>query len=485
VWVGADFPYDSNHDGVADRNECNPNNGTVCDCNTSYAANCIWENPEFSESQEATCVSNGYPGAPYDSAVHPGAIEQCDGKDNDCNPQTSASGGEADVDHDGYFAGCGLDCNDNDALINPGVSEGMMNVWTCFDGIDNDCDGVVDTDCAIDILPGSQSVTPGSVVVGGSCGTGTESALSSSSLNNTYECLKETKIHGNYTLTALWTFSTLGMPTGTDYELRVDGYRNTGDNDGFNFSVAVKQGPTSPFCTNADVGTASTIVSITDFQPDPNKLQSADVGVDKDKVCVRLTDSNASSDPSIQDTLTLDRVYLFPAPVAVGDYLPLCDVAGPGALCDVGTLAEQTSYKSTARSDDFREGLSEEQSGGNFRVWHTWQFMNVPAGSGHKLHFEGNRMCAPDPCSLDDFKFYYSTDPATWSLTDPLAGFTAISGATINTTADSVGGLDSASFGGSALSGMFYIRVIDAQNTGSSGSQNTLSVDHLTIRTIP
>jgi hypothetical protein len=51
-------------------------------------------------------------------------------------------GGCKDRDNDGYFnkAGCGtaVDCDDNDAAVNPGAVE------ECTDGIDNDCDGLID-----------------------------------------------------------------------------------------------------------------------------------------------------------------------------------------------------------------------------------------------------------------------------------------------------------------------------------------------------
>lgn len=52
---------------------------------------------------------------------------------------------ETDVDGDGWTV-CENDCNDDDATINPGSSE------ICDDGIDNNCDGVVDEGCSSQCL---------------------------------------------------------------------------------------------------------------------------------------------------------------------------------------------------------------------------------------------------------------------------------------------------------------------------------------------
>ena len=42
-----------------------------------------------------------------------------------------------DLDGDGYFGGIGGDCDDNNWSVNPGAIETL-------DGVDNDCDGLVD-----------------------------------------------------------------------------------------------------------------------------------------------------------------------------------------------------------------------------------------------------------------------------------------------------------------------------------------------------
>jgi len=65
-----------------------------------------------------------------------------------------------DIDSDGYDSDqrSGLDCNDNDANVNPGVAE------VCSDSIDNDCDGSIDEGCT--------TATPSSGDSGGGGGGG-------------------------------------------------------------------------------------------------------------------------------------------------------------------------------------------------------------------------------------------------------------------------------------------------------------------------
>jgi hypothetical protein len=98
------------------------------------------------------------------AAINPSATERCDGVDNDCDGSTDepdavdASTWYADSDNDGYgdagttATACDApsghtsddtDCDDGEAAVNPGASE------RC-DGVDNDCDGDIDEDSAID-----------------------------------------------------------------------------------------------------------------------------------------------------------------------------------------------------------------------------------------------------------------------------------------------------------------------------------------------
>jgi hypothetical protein len=73
-----------------------------------------------------------------DPARHPGAVEVCNRIDDDCDGTLPPD--EADVDLDSFTA-CDGDCNDTDVAISPARDE------VCDDGVDNNCDLVVDEGC--------------------------------------------------------------------------------------------------------------------------------------------------------------------------------------------------------------------------------------------------------------------------------------------------------------------------------------------------
>ncbi len=156
---------DLDGDGVADALLADPSMGLVI----------LWNQSVDDADGDGFSVEEGDCDDGSD-LTHPGAAEQCDEEDNNCDGALPAI--EEDGDHDGS-TGCDGDCDDTDASFHPGADEGC-------DALDQDCDGSpgpleLDADgdgyaeCQGDCDDSDPSIQPedfdgdGSSVCGGDC----------------------------------------------------------------------------------------------------------------------------------------------------------------------------------------------------------------------------------------------------------------------------------------------------------------------------
>jgi MYXO-CTERM domain-containing protein len=134
---GCNFP-DCGNGTLDDGEECDDGNFTPNDGCTTCTEHFDEDDDGFFD--DVDCDDNA-PG------VFPGALEECDGIDNDCDGVID-NGLTVDNDFDGAFGpgSCGevTDCNDNDGSINPAAAE------QC-DGIDNNCNDAIDEGLDIDL----------------------------------------------------------------------------------------------------------------------------------------------------------------------------------------------------------------------------------------------------------------------------------------------------------------------------------------------
>ncbi len=116
----------------------------ACDPSSYFCANGAGPDGGWSEVAGTDCDDEN-------PLRFPGNPELCDGRDNDCDGVIPAS--EIDADGDG-FAACSGDCDDANPTVRPGADE------ICGDGIDNDCDLIVDEDC-YEPMCGDGAIDPG------------------------------------------------------------------------------------------------------------------------------------------------------------------------------------------------------------------------------------------------------------------------------------------------------------------------------------
>jgi predicted CXXCH cytochrome family protein len=115
-------------------------------------AKCDFDRDMDGYTAVGSCAGSADDCADTNANIHAGAVEICDGLDNNCDGQVDEGLTPIDADGDGYYAlgSCGTagdDCNDNHAGIHPGALD------IPYDGIDQDCNGadltfVAESNCA-------------------------------------------------------------------------------------------------------------------------------------------------------------------------------------------------------------------------------------------------------------------------------------------------------------------------------------------------
>ena len=128
---GKTLTNDADGDGIINTNDVCPNTPAGQQVDSTGCADSQIDIDSDTYTRDVDCNDNN-------ANVNPQALEICgDGIDNDCSGADAVCA-PGDIDNDGYTIV--VDCNDNNAAINPGAAE------VCNDLVDNNCNGDIDTE---------------------------------------------------------------------------------------------------------------------------------------------------------------------------------------------------------------------------------------------------------------------------------------------------------------------------------------------------
>ena len=157
--VGDTCDPDDDNDQTADEDDCAPKDADVfpgndepCDGKDNNCNYIVDEGfPDSDADGWKDCVdedddndgsNDGLDCAPTDPTIHPGQVEVCDGKDNDCNSQTDEGFGEITCGK-GTCVQTLPACAGGKTVVCDPLTGAAPEIC---DGADNDCDGLIDED---------------------------------------------------------------------------------------------------------------------------------------------------------------------------------------------------------------------------------------------------------------------------------------------------------------------------------------------------